>query len=220
LLRHEPYTNLSLTPDSFTHSCRAAIKGRDPRWLTPAFLLLVPGLFEWKPDAGEDVLRPLYDGTVLAAVPDPKTAEPRIGFGEAGQVLGLEFMRSWIMACGMELKAVSPGGVQLLGRCFVAPTGVTNHFVQLFQTTDGGLMANHQTCTGEELSAGLAVFLNQNPPTVTATPSPQASHPSPQVPPPPPAEPPQKTQKFCISCGTKLEVEAAFCDRCGTRQNG
>jgi len=55
---------------------------------------------------------------------------------------------------------------------------------------------------------------------LAAPPTPPPPPPSWRPPPPPPAPPPPAppTQKYCVSCGSGMPLDAVYCPRCGKRQ--
>jgi hypothetical protein len=83
------------------------------------------------------------------------SCEDVLVFGEAGQVMGVVFLHSWLLSCGLEINVIGPEGFQPLERLFITPTVLTNHFVRLGTTQDGKATVNHQACTAEQLLSKL-----------------------------------------------------------------
>ena len=248
LLAHEPADPLLMTAEQFNRHCLSGIRSHDVRWLAPAFISLVPGFGEYKLAGNSDSAKAPFDRGLLRTAFHPDTGAQCVGFGEPGQALGLEFARSWMLAAGLEarLSVPAPEGTRAIARCFVAPTGVTNHFVAMEPGPDGRPSANHQTVTGSQLRQALTSFFDMTvkaaatPPQPapdnsrqaaqqsvtpqTATPPqqqaavspPQASPTTPATVPNPPQ--PVPNTKFCSQCGTKMEQAAAFCPNCGAPQ--
>jgi hypothetical protein len=243
LLAHEPSDPLLMTAEQFNQHCLSGIRSHDVRWLAPAFISLVPGLGEYKLGGTPESARAPFDRALLRTAFHPDTGAQCIGFGEPGQAMGLEFARTWMLAAGLEARLPAPEGSRAIARCFVAPTGVTNHLVKLETGSDGRPAANHQTVTGSQLKQALTAFFDTAV-KASATPlqampaggQPAASQPAPQAPattqqatpPPPPATPQQAAPppaaapavKFCGQCGTKMDQAAAFCPNCGAPQQG
>lgn len=153
MLKHEAADNLQMTAAEFNAGCQSSLQHRDTRWLAPAFVVLIPGFGEYRPSGGAESLKPAYDRGFLTTVMDASGKEQRIGFGEAGRAMGLEFARTWLMGAGMEARLPSPEGTRAIGRCFVAPTGLTNHFVSLETGPEGVVSANHQPLSASELAS-------------------------------------------------------------------
>ncbi len=160
MLKHETVNNLQMTAADFNASCRSGMQTRDTRWLAPAFVVLVPGFGEYPLSGGAESLKIAHERGFLTLTADASGKEQRIGFGEAGRSMGLEFARTWLMGAGMEARLPAPEGTRAIARCFVAPTGLTNHFVSLETRSDGAVDANHQPLTAGDLSARLLAFLD------------------------------------------------------------
>ena len=152
MLNFTPYDMPTLTPAEFTESAAMAIKSRDIRWLLPSFAVLVPGLAEYNLGGMPDLSREAWSRNFLKTVTHRDTGEERIGFGEAGSSMGMEFYRTWLMGAGFELKTIRPEGIVTAARVFLAPTGLTNHLIALEAQPDGSCTANHQPYHYEQLT--------------------------------------------------------------------
>ena len=225
-----------ITVPEFTGSMADSLKSMDIRWLLPSFMAVTPGVERYHTDLNPKHLEVLlthdfFEQGRLAS------GEDALVFGEAGQVMGVEFFRSWLLSCGFELNVLGPAGFQTLERLFIAPTVLTNHFVRLQDAQGGKAAVNHQAYTAEQLLIKLddlfGKAFSMDVPTVPADLKPAQGM-------PPPAQaaaissapkgagkfadagqakaaaaPP--APKFCRSCGTKLSAGAAFCANCGAK---
>ena len=214
-LAHRPSTDLRMTAADFNAACRSSIAARDIRWLAAAFMLLVPGLGAYKLAGGAESLKPAYDRDFLATFADGEKGAQQLGFGQVGQMVGLEFARGWQMAAGYESRTAAPEGIRAVARGFVAPTALTNHFVRLEPLADGRANANHQTMGFTEMNAALTGVLRE---AVQAARMPAGAHATGTANASLPGSPAAGGDRFCHQCGTKLDAGASFCLQCGTRQ--
>lgn len=159
-------------------------------------------------------------------------------FGEAGQIMGVEFFRSWLTSCGVEINMAGENGFKAVERFFIAPTLLGNHFVRLESVDNGKAMVNHQLYTIEQLAFKLGELFGKafgmdvsdvssaiksaqaTPPPAQAAPifsAPKGAEKSADVPRQTKAAPPPPSPRFCRNCGTKLSAGAAFCANCGAK---
>lgn len=242
MLDHVFVDRAYITIPEFTQSMARSLKNMDIRWLLPAFMAVTPGLGRYSADLNAKNLEVLL---IHDFFKQGKTAsgEDTLMFGEAGQVMGVEFFRSWLTSWGFEINVAEPGGFKAVERVFIAPTVLTNHYVRLQGPEEGAPTVNHQAYTAEQLMHKLdelfggafsmeatPAALQSDPespppasftPTAFAPPTPESAAKPSDVPNQAKAEPvtTPEAPKFCRSCGTKLPAGAAFCANCGTRQN-
>jgi hypothetical protein len=155
MLNFTPYEVPTLSPAEFSESAGMALKSRDLRWLLPSFAVLVPGLAEYHLGNLPDPSQEAWTRNFLKTVINRETGEERIGFGEAGSSMGMEFYRTWLMSAGFELKAIRPEGIVTAARFFLAPTALTNHLIRLEVQADGSCAANHQPCNYDQLVSAM-----------------------------------------------------------------
>jgi len=202
---------LSLT--DFTDTLQRSVKSRDIRWLLPAFLILTPGLDPADFDLSADKTRILMDKNFLVTSQTAGSPEQRLGFAEAGQTMGVEFYRTWLVAAGLEITVAAPGGFTAVERLFIAPTALANHWVQIKTPAAPGQTArvNHQALTYDQLQVKLSQALDK----ALALPVAASASAVPASPVQPAAAKP--TALFCAHCGSPLKPEAKFCKECGTK---
>jgi hypothetical protein len=223
----------------FLHSMTDSLKSLDIRWLLPAFLAVTPGVEQYQTEIDPQNIAVLLKQDFFA---EGKLAsgESVLVFGEAGQIMGVEFFRSWFTSCGIEISVAEAEGFKAAERLFIAPTVLGNHFVRLEDAGNGRALVNHQLYTTEQLAFKLdelfarAFTLEVTPvnagkdavPVAGAKPAaaPASASAKESVPPPPPASvrpsvssPPIPDKKFCSNCGSKLSAKAAFCRDCGKK---
>jgi len=178
LLNHRPSDSLELTSSEFNESCHSGIKNHDVRWLAPAFISLVPGFGEYRLQGDQQSIQTAFDRNFLVSVQAAPDTTQMVGFGEAGRSMGLEFARTWLMGIGLETRVATPNGSQAVSRCFIAPTGLTNHFVDLTLNKEGAVSANHQPLAYGKVVERVMGIINNTmklsaAPPVTQAPSPQ-----------------------------------------------
>jgi hypothetical protein len=138
----------------FTQTMAAAISSADIRWLLPAFMVILPGFETYKIEIIPENAGVLYDYNFLENA-KLASGDDVLIFGEAGESMGIEFYRTWLMASGFEINVSESNGFTTTDRIFIAPTAVTNHFVRLETSGNGNTMVNHQAFTIEELNVKL-----------------------------------------------------------------
>ncbi len=226
MLSHVFSDNPHILARDFAATMAESLKSSDLRWLLPAFLELTPGVGNYETSLDAQRLEKLIS---LRFLRPGKLAsgEDALIFEEAGQLMGLEFMQSWLLACGFEINISSPGGFINLERIFLAPTVLTNHFVQL-KDEAGRPVINHQAYSSEQvlykldelLTAALEkeISASSSEPAraKTSSKSPETKG---QVQPPLPKSPESSglRQKFCTNCGSKLAPDSIFCTNCGMK---
>lgn len=200
LLDYVYVDNAYIRISEFTKTMAGALSSLDIRWLLPAFMAVTPGIEQYNTNLeaknlGILMTHSFFTEGLLGS------GEEVLVFGEAGQVMGLEFLHSWLMSFGFEINVTNSRGFKTLERLFIAPTVLTNHFVRLRDIAEGKAMVNHQTYVSEQLMSkldevfGKALSLKDMPATTATLPK----------------------AKFCSNCGTKIEINAAFCSNCGTQ---
>jgi ribosomal protein L32 len=116
--------------------------------------------------------------------------EPAYAFGEAGRLLGIEFLRTWWTAAALTLDLLEGNAIRKDQRIFVAPTAVANHWFTVKEVS-GGAVVDCAPLTRLAMQQRLADLLE------TSAPEPPAA--------------------FCPSCGEKIQPGARFCRACGYR---
>ncbi|MBU7006559.1 zinc ribbon domain-containing protein [Phosphitispora fastidiosa] len=200
----------------FLQSMADSLKSMDVRWLLPAFLAVTPGVEQYQTDIDPQNIAVLLQHDFFT---EGKLAsgENVLVFGEAGQIMGVEFFRSWFTSCGMEINVAGPEGFKTAERLFITPTILGNHFTRLENTDKAKAMVNHQVYTMEQLTfkldelLGRAFAKDADPDRVEPGAAPSPVPPSPSTAPAPPV------RKFCANCGSKILAEAGFCGNCGTK---
>ncbi|HXK77090.1 MAG TPA: zinc-ribbon domain-containing protein [Oscillospiraceae bacterium] len=222
----------------FTQSMADSIRSLDIRWLLPAFLAVTPGAEECRAKIDPKDLAVLMEQDFLVPSKLSPGGEDILYFGEAGQLMGVEFLRSWFSSFGFEIQVAEGTGFTAAERLFIAPTLLSIRLVRLETAEDGGVMVNHQAYTTDQLMQKLdelfgAVFAAERPAVPTAasdaaapseplSPAAETSLEKPaeetapaQAKTPPAASAP--AGRFCWNCGHKLSDNAAFCANCGAK---
>lgn len=225
----------TLSLGDFTDTLQRSVKSRDIRWLLPAFLILTPGLDPEEFDLNADKTRILMDKSFLVTSQTEGHSEQRLGFAEAGQTMGVEFYRTWLVAAGLEIMVAAPGGITAVERLFLAPTALANHWIQIKSPAASGQAArvNHQALTYDQLQVKLNQLFEQAlslpvVPLATVAPA-RPMQPTPAATSASAAQSPGQTQvqaqpaaakpatRFCASCGSPLQPSAKFCKQCGIK---
>lgn len=227
MLEYTAADDLKIPTREFFRTMLQSAKSGDARWLAAAFLASTPGLPRLNP--ADSDFEPLWGLDFL--VPDnlPATGEDAFVWGEAGSVLGQEFLLSWASFVGWEAALLTPGQ-QSLYRAFLATTSVANHLFIVEPGPDGATRVNHQAMTLARLRTRLEAMLGQ---ALEAVPDPSpsafpSSMPEEIVAPVQPlaarvtpAAPtlerraPQVARRFCTQCGGPLVEGDRFCAQCG-----
>ncbi|NCC75591.1 MAG: zinc ribbon domain-containing protein [Clostridia bacterium] len=220
----------TLSLGDFADTLQRSVKSRDIRWLLPAFLILTPGLDPAGLDLSADKTRILMEKSFLVMSQAMGSQEQRLGFAEAGQIMGVEFYRTWLVAAGMEITVAAPGGITAVERLFLAPTALANHWVQVKAPSAPAEAArvNHQAMTYDQLQFKLNQLLEQTlalpvVPLATAAPAEPAQTAAAAKPTASAAPAPSETAtakpgtRFCANCGSPLKPDARFCKACGTK---
>lgn len=193
----------------FTDSLRRSVKSRDIRWLLPAFLILTPGLDPQAFDLEAEKTRVLVEKNFLTLPAQPGGQDQVLGFGEAGQTMGVEFYRTWLIAAGFEIRIAAPAGIQAVERLFLAPTALANHWVQIQTVPSTKAKVNHQALTTSQLEQKFTQLLDQ---TLALPVVPLAAQAAPVQP-----AAAGTAARFCVNCGSPLKPDARFCKECGTK---
>jgi hypothetical protein len=213
--------NILVKPEDFYQGMEKAVQSRDMRWLLPAFVMLVPGFERLKINLQPGDAKVLNDMQFFNNTRDPQSQEERLIFGEAGHAMGVEFMRSWLLAAGFELSVMYKGSIRVTKQFFVAPTALANHFVELEQLDKGRCLINHQAYTFEQLKHRLETIVKdtfeQHLQKAYEESTGSQSQASPNVTLAQKQEKPEQiTRAVCSACGTQLESNSKFCVGCGT----
>lgn len=239
MLDHAFTDRAKITITEFMESMTDSLKSLDIRWLLPAFLSVTPGIEGYHTEMDMKNLEILLTHAFFEEE-TLTSGEETLMFGEAGQAMGVEFFHSWLLSCGFEINVAGSDGFQTVERLFIAPTVLTNHFVQIEDVEEGKASVNHQSYTMEQLMYKLgelfdkAFSMDVFPiPTISkaATDVSQSvdDAPFPDSTVPMSAEPSAGvrdqtktdtmpfTPKFCRNCGFKLNEGSSFCSNCGMR---
>lgn len=192
----------------FLRSMADSLKSLDIRWLLPAFLAVTPGVEQYQTAIDPQNIAILLQQDFFTEG-KLDSGEDALIFGEAGQIMGVEFFRSWFTSCGLEINVSGPNGFKTAERLFIAPTVLANHFARLEDAGDGKAMVNHQAYTTEQLTFkldelfGQAFAIDVMPVRAKSDAAPSPAAPS--------------VRNFCVNCGSKVLAGAVFCDNCGTK---
>lgn len=218
LLDHAYTERAHLTLSEFADTMAASVKSMDIRWLLPAFMTVLPGFENYPTQLVPEDAAVLFERGILENAHLAAGGEVLV-FGEAGQLMGLEFFRSWVMASGFALHMQTPEGFTATDRFFVAPTALTNHFVRLEGPENGKTMVRHEAYTAKQLAGALDKLFGKvfaagassaAAKTAAADLRPSAGKAS--------SSPAQGTAGgFCHHCGAKVSAGASFCAKCGTK---
>ncbi len=213
----------AVTSEVFAATWTSSIESRDPRWLLPAYLLMMPdaGLEGASLDSPEQLEALERRGFLIPSSGD--NGDDLLVFGEAGRLLGTEFMRLWSGAAGYQAMLARKDSLDPVAAGFLATTALTHHLFRLEEDESQGPFVNHQPLTRSALETTVAQLMARLL-ELAAQPEPEA----PPVPAPPepaapaadekPAPIPQKAGAgFCVKCGRPLVPEAVFCGHCGWR---
>jgi hypothetical protein len=144
-LSYQPATNPFIPCLEFNQSLSQSIQSFDLDWLLSSFFALTPDLeaLPFEPVTAD--LENLVRRTILQPAKS-ETAESLFYFGEGGQYLGAEFLRSWELSIGISARQIIDDKVQSFYRAFIAPTALSNHLFQI-ESADNQLTINHQNLT-------------------------------------------------------------------------
>ncbi|HNT54356.1 MAG TPA: zinc ribbon domain-containing protein [Anaerolineaceae bacterium] len=203
MLDHKTLETPHLSVAQFASTFQQSLGSADLRWLLPAFLHMAPGAREipFQPQAAH-----------LAAVVDARLLRPvRVGnspgeaayaFGEAGRLLGIEFLRTWLTAAGLQLDLLSNDAVTTTQRVFLAPTAVANHWFSIQKDTRPEAPGQPGAGYAEVLSTPLTLKeLSEHLVDLVSWPV--------------PLEESAARPRFCMSCGKPIQPSARFCNYCG-----
>ncbi|MDD2456987.1 MAG: zinc ribbon domain-containing protein [Eubacteriales bacterium] len=228
MLAYQAGLSPTLRLSEFTDTLSRSVRSKDIRWLLPSFLVLTPGLDPAGFNLDAEKTRILMTRNFLTLQQEQGSQEQVLGFAEAGQTMGVEFYRTWLVAAGFEVLAAASGGIAPVSRLFVAPTALANHLVQIEtqNVTGQPIRVNHQAMTYDQLEQKLNQIFDQAlsvpvvPLSSAAAPAPAASVTAPdQVPPAPVAATAaaKPATRFCAQCGSPLQPGAKFCKSCGAK---
>lgn len=149
----------AVTPEVFAATWASSIESRDPRWLLPAYLLMMPdaGLEGASLDS-PDQLEVLQRRGFLIPASDDEDQDLLV-FGEAGRLLGTEFMRLWSGAVGYQAMIARRDGLDPVASGFLATTALTHHLFQLKEDENQQPFVNHQPLTRSALETTMAQLM-------------------------------------------------------------
>ncbi|HAP32783.1 MAG TPA: hypothetical protein DCQ14_07020 [Firmicutes bacterium] len=192
----------------FAQGMAASLKSGDIRWLLPAFTVVLPGFSQFNVEIEPGDVSIVMEQNFLLNARRTSTGEMVLAFGEAGQNMGVEFYRTWMMSSGFEINVARPTDFTAIERLFVAPTALANHFVRIETVAGGKGVVNHQAYTREQLEHKLLELFERAFDSVLR----EAPQPLPL-----PRTSREAPRKYCGQCGTQLKPTARFCDNCGTK---
>ena len=108
MLDHAFMDNAYVKVPSFLQSMAESLRSLDVRWLLPAFLAVTPGMEQYQTKIDSQNIGVLLEHDFFR---EGKLAsgEDVLIFGEAGQIMGVEFLRSWFTSCGVEINVAVSG---------------------------------------------------------------------------------------------------------------
>ncbi|MCR4400835.1 MAG: hypothetical protein QHH05_07925 [Syntrophomonadaceae bacterium] len=126
------------------------LEARDPRWLLPAVLMLVPGLEGARLEFSGRQVELAQAMDFISRMAHPVDGRPVYLLGTRGRYLGLEFSLFWKQALGLQLHTLDGGGKAVVEgtRGFLAPTEEANHFME-FVSAGSGVEVVHRALTAE-----------------------------------------------------------------------
>lgn len=214
MLNHVVTLDPYIEVEKFNNSLVNSMKSLDIRWLVPSLLVLIPEFGTLIKDYSEEDLEYLVAHNLLIPTKEKESGKDIFLFGEAGTILGSEFLRSWTQSAGFLLEVLSSRGVEVLGKGYLATTALANHFFDFKQDNKGLYEIFHRPLTKDgfyetfrgmiiralnsERKADSPVVVSttkQTVPEVTAT----------------------KAVNFCPECGKPVFPNAVFCTSCGKK---
>lgn len=193
MLEGKPDLATRISLERFQSTLALAGRSADVRWLMPAFLRLTPGLADYPLDPQAQHLELLVDHDLLW--PGTSPAGPVLAFAPPGRLAGIDFLRTWSAACGLELAVGDEHQVQVLERAFVATTSTGNHFFRLEGEPGQPCGVHYQSLGRPEVQELLRPWLERAP---VAPPAAQARH--------------------CLQCNQQITDDSKFCANCGAPQ--
>jgi hypothetical protein len=174
---------------TYTETLARDWESLDLRWLLPAFLRLVPESVPRPGDLELADIEELVRQDLLTAGKGER-GQPMLGFAAKGLTLGVEFLRTWWIANGIELAWHDGVRHRVHWRAFVASTGLSNH---TFTLREDGLVEGAALSRAElrqRLSGALRACPWAAQASLPAPPPLPASRPIPSAPPSLPPSPP------------------------------
>lgn len=139
---------IKFTVQEYTDQLNDVVAGKDIRWLTPCFMLLVPNLPKVRMTDSSMLM--IMEQNICSMMKHKETGEVSLHFTDEGQGLGLEFEKTWNDTIGFEFK-----NKQVTKKAFLAVTALANHFVTIDQKV------NHQNFHYEQLNMKLTDMINE-----------------------------------------------------------
>jgi len=191
MLEHKVLETPYLTVPQYTSAFNQSLRSEDIRWLLPAFMQMTPDIqtATFKPETAH--LNEIVDAKLLRPIRiGGDTGQPAYAFGEAGRLLGIEFMRTWWTAAAFKLELMTGGLLSDAHCAFMAPTAIANHWFSVHKD-DERITIQSDALTSKALSLRLSELLLTPVPETLVTP------------------------RFCTSCGKPIQTGARFCNYCG-----
>ncbi len=168
--RREAYQNalnyaageeIYVNPEQFSQGLSTSVSSKDLRWLVPSLIMVVPNIERYNFTIIPEDINLLNSMQFFNMEKKPGSGEDAFTFGEAGQVMGIEFMRTWLLSAGFELSSLAQGSIDFVDHFFIAPTGLANHFVSFEMTDNNRCLVNHQAFTLQYLTHKLETVFGQ-----------------------------------------------------------
>lgn len=202
-LEFKPVKVAEIDCNTFNTTLAQSIASFDLRWLLSSFFVLTPDITDITFAPENEDLENLVRRTVI--IPAKNDAGEKVFlFGEVGEYLGAEFLRSWELSIGISARRLVEGKVQSYYRAFIAPTALSNHLFQLESKADA-VVINHQALTFANIIGTLEEKLSTLPPLEQK----QASAPEEKE------EQVSSTSQTCKSCKQQMPLTMKFCGNCG-----
>lgn len=156
LLEHTYSDNMYITYEEFIKTMHASIKSRDIRWILPAFIIIAPGMEKLKLDFKKETVLLLGKNSFIGNGRIKDSKKDVMLFAEASKAMGIEFLKTWMLCIGFEFTHLSQSENKK-ERLFIAPTGITNHMVNIFEENNKSWIT-HNNYTYEEFTDKLEDF--------------------------------------------------------------
>ena len=159
MLLYSPLKESRISGDTFMASFGVALKSGDIRWLMPALFSLTPGLSGTRLDLHPEIMETAEALHFIRRTKNPDSGTDELRFLDPAAALGYEFATSWLFGLGLSVEALTPGGMALLGREFLAPTALANHVFSVEKGQTGLDMFTHCALTLDEYRQHMTVVL-------------------------------------------------------------
>jgi len=211
MLDYRSGVNLSLTTQDFVQLLKRSLASKDKRWLLPTLFELSPGLKD-----SSIALKPEHIQQIekLGFI---SRHEATLKLAERSEIMGTEFITSWMGSIGCQATALFSGEERSVSRMFFAITAFANHVISFETGANGNTRFRHQASTASELIETLQKWMHallkvaENPAKEESR-DPFANVESPVK----ATQSSEPKAKFCGSCGKEISAGKKFCTGCGT----